>query len=94
MTDDENLVGKMESLQARLDRLNRERNTLLESNKRLVTLLEEMESFVQHNVEVDRISDNKDAGDTPLDPSEGLDFDRMQSQVRRIESEIHSLRDD
>lgn len=93
MSEDD-LVRKMENLQTKIERLNRERNTLLRSNKRLVTLLGEMESFIQHNVEIGRISERQLSGDTALDSSEELDFDRMRSQVERIESEIHRFRED
>jgi uncharacterized protein (UPF0335 family) len=93
MSEDD-LVRKMENLQRKIERLNRERNTLLRSNKRLVTLLGEMESFIQHNVEIGRISERQLSGDTALDSSEELDFDRMRSQVERIESEIHRFRED
>jgi len=93
MSEDD-LVRKMENLQRKVERLNRERNTLLRSNKRLVTLLGEMESFIHHNVEIGRISERQLSGDTALDSSEELDFDRMRSQVERIESEIHRFRQD
>lgn len=90
----EELLQKLGKLSDKVDRLQKERNKLLHSNRKMVKLFSHMERFIQHEIQVGRISKSELAAGVSLDASTRLDIQEIEKQISSIETEIEKIQKD
>lgn len=87
----ENLEKKLREVERKIDRLNEERNKLLEANETFVDLLIELEEFIEHNLRTGKLERSQLSADNYIESSSKVDLEEVENQVADLNSMIKDL---
>lgn len=86
--DKSNLVQKVKDLKQKVNRLNKERNELLRSNKKMVQLLVALEEVINHSDPSDQYNQRHEP---TMSASNPIDLDHINEQAMAIQRRLDEL---
>ena len=87
---DETITEKLQDLNQKMERLNKERKFLLQSNKQLIELLIELDQFIEHNVRSGKIEERQ-LHQNSINSSDTIDIEAIKRQIEEAEEALRNL---